>query len=250
MLNDYQRQAALWDWDAYDNTAEYEYWCGYAGRFGKNVLIPMCAHGQSGAFMAQKGFYVTAFDITPEMIEEGKKRYGSIGSFELVVADILDLNLQIKNFDFSFIAGNGDLHLLKSTKEVETAFISICSHMRAGSGLALELTLPGKESWSYPKSILHPRVANYTDKKIWKENKGWYDADEKRHYINQTVYVENKNGTEAFTQSLCLQYYEREEILNLLNKCGFVVKSEYSDRQKKLWTAEDDCLIIEAIKSF
>ncbi len=32
----------------------------------------MCALGQTGAYMAQKGFSVTAFDITKEMIDEGK----------------------------------------------------------------------------------------------------------------------------------------------------------------------------------
>lgn len=44
----------------------------------EKVLIPMCALGQTGAYMAQKGFFVTAFDITKEMIDEGKKRFGSV----------------------------------------------------------------------------------------------------------------------------------------------------------------------------
>jgi len=250
MNNDYQKQALVWDWDAYDNKPEYEYWCEYAGQFGKNVLLPMCAHGQAGAYMAEKGFDVVAFDITPEMIAEGKKRFGDISGLTLVVADMLKLDLCRKDFDFVFIAGHGDLHLLQSLEHVEKAFLSLQKHMRAGACLALELTLPAKESWSHPKKIFHPRVPNYSDKKVWKENEGEYNANEKRHYINQTVYIESASGIESFTQSICLQYYERDSIVELLDKCGFVIQNEYSNREREPWTAESDFWIVEAIKKF
>ena len=35
MLNDYKKQAIVWDWDGYDDSPEYDYWCGYAAQFGK-----------------------------------------------------------------------------------------------------------------------------------------------------------------------------------------------------------------------
>ena len=152
----------------------------------------------------------------------------------LAVADILTLELNNKDFDFVIMAGNGDLHLLQSIHHVKTAFQSIRKHMRTGGCLVLELTLPSDESWSYPKKVFHPRVPNYTDKKVWKENESRYDAGDKRHYINQTVYIEDESGLESFEQSVCLQYYERDSILKLLNECGFIVKSEYSNRQKSL----------------
>ncbi|MDR3149467.1 MAG: class I SAM-dependent methyltransferase [Oscillospiraceae bacterium] len=247
MLNDYQKQAEVWDWDGYDDTPEYEYWCEYAKRFGNRVLIPMCAYGQTGAYMAQKGFHVTAFDITPEMIAEGKRRYGEVKNLELVVADLTDLDLNEKEFDFAFIAGNGDLHLLQSAQMVGRAFLSIQKHLRTGGCLTMELTLPERESWSYPKKMFHPRVPNYADKKIWKENEGRYDAGEKRHYINQTVYIENNDGIKSFMQSVCLQYYEREEILGLLRKCGFTVKSEYRNREKETWKSGDSSWFVEAV---
>ena len=248
MLNDYQKQAIVWDWDGYDNSSEYDYWCEYAAQFGKNVLIPMCAHGQAGAYMAEKGFNVVAFDITPEMIEEGKKRYGAVSGLELIAADLLKLDLCDKNFDFTFIAGNGDLHLLQNIQDVEKAFTSLYKHMRLGGCLVLELGLPSNESWSYPKKTFHPRVPNYIDKKVWKENEGKYDADEKRHYIYQTVYIEDNNGIESFTQSVCLQYYDRESILELLRKCDFSVQGEYCNRQKEPWKSGEGSWFIEVIK--
>jgi len=248
MINDYTKQAIVWDWDAYDDTPEYEYWCNYATQFGKNVLIPMCAHGQTGAHMAKKGFHVTAFDITPEMIAEGKKRYGDISSLNLVVGDICDLRLPKKDFDFTFISGNGDLHLLPSVKEVETAFLQMSKHIRPGGCFALELTLPSAESWSSPKRIFHPRVPNYTDKKVWKENESSYNADTKQHFINQTVYIQDANSIESFTQQVCLRYYKREEILELLRKCGFTITGEYCNRNKEPWKPGDTSWILETIK--
>ena len=248
MLNDYQKQAVVWDWDAYDNTPEYEYWCEYAGQFGKKVLVPMCAHGQIGAYMAQKGFHVTAFDITPEMIDEGKKRYGAVTGLELIVADLTELDLREKGFDFAFIAGYGDFHLLQTLRMVEKALLSLYKHLRKGGCLALELDLPTGKSASWPKKTFHPRVPNYTDKKVWKENEGRYDANEKRNYINQTVYIEDENGIESFVQSVCLQFYEREAILGLLAECGFTVKGEFSDRNKEPWKSGCASWLVEAIK--
>ena len=66
----------------------------------EKVLIPMCALGQTGAYMAQKGFFVTAFDITKEMIDEGKKRFGSVENLSLKIADICNLHLGESDFDF------------------------------------------------------------------------------------------------------------------------------------------------------
>ena len=43
--------------------------------------------------MAQKGFSVTAFDITKEMIDEGEKRFRSVENLSLNIADICNLHL-------------------------------------------------------------------------------------------------------------------------------------------------------------
>jgi len=229
-MNNYEKQAYVWDWDAYDDTEEYEYWCKHAERFGKKVLIPMCSHGQIGAFMAGRSFQVVGFDITPEMISEGKKRYGSVDGLELVVADIFDLDLPQKDFDFVFIAGYGDFHLFQSVQEIRAALRALHRHMRDGAGLVLEVTLPGGESWSSPKRVFHPRVPRYADKKICKENESRYDAAEKRLFISQTVYVEDADGVESFVQDVCLQYYEREVLVGLLGECGFEVVGEGDGR--------------------
>lgn len=247
MINDYSKHAVVWDWDGYDNTPEYEYWCSYAGKFGHKVLLPMCALGSAGAYMAQHGFAVTAFDLTREMIIEGKKRFGSVNNLEFKVADICDFDFTCKSYDFVFLKDQ-DLHLLQTIEDVKKAFQCINKHMRKGGCLVLELTLPLKESFDTPKQIFHPRKPNYVDKKVWKESECRYDATEKRNYINQVVYVESEGKVEHFTYSVCLQYFDREIILNALTECGFIVKNEYSDRQKTTWAHGESFWSVEAVK--
>ena len=248
MIEDYAKHAAVWDWDGYDNTAEYEYWCDYARKFGDRVLLPMCALGQTGAYMAQKGFRVTAFDITREMIGEGKKRFGGVKNLSLKVADICHLDLAERDFDFGFLATQ-DLHLLSDIGMVREAFISLSNHLRKGGCLVLELILPSSKSHEYPEQTYDPRVPNYTDRKVWKVGKGRYDAVTRRHYIDQTVYIQDEKGIETFDYAVVLQYFERREILRALNDAGFTVIGEYCDRKKTAWTSESREWMIEAVKA-
>ena len=77
-IGNYARHAQYWDWSGHVRTGEHEHWLKYAIKYGKNVLIPMCVWGETGAYMAQRGMNVTAFDVTPEMVADGKKRFGDI----------------------------------------------------------------------------------------------------------------------------------------------------------------------------
>jgi SAM-dependent methyltransferase len=97
------------------------------------------------------------------VIKQAVNRYSAVDNLNLVVAGLLNLDLSEKTFDFAFIAGNGDLHLLQDIQAVETAFQSLREHLRPDGCLALELTLPSKKSWSYPKTVFHSRVPRYTD---------------------------------------------------------------------------------------
>ncbi len=247
MVNGYDSHAAVWDWDGYDRTPEYDYWCSYARRYGDKVLIPMCALAEAGAYLARQGFRVTAFDISAEMVYEGRKRFDSVQNLSLHVADIRDFRLDERDFDFAFLATQ-DLHLLSDIEAVKQAFASLAVHLRRGGCLALELVLPPSESYEYPKRVYHPRVPNYSDKSVWKEGEGRYDAATKRHHIIQTVYVRDRQGTSSFPYNIVLQYYERESILDALSEAGFAVAGEYGSRAREPLTPQHGEWAIEAVR--
>jgi SAM-dependent methyltransferase len=134
-IGNYARHAKIWDWGGYDNTPEHEYWCKYAESYGRNVLIPMCALAETGAYMAQHGYSVVAFDLTPEMIEESRKRFGALENLALRQGDIRDFSFDIPPVDFVFLKDMG--HLL-TIDDVESAFAHLSFHMRDGGALVLE----------------------------------------------------------------------------------------------------------------
>ncbi len=246
-IGSYALHAHIWDWGGYDRTEEFEYWCNYAAEYGTNILIPMCALGEAGAYMAQKGFRVTAFDITPEMIEEGRKRFGAVRGLKILEGDIRNFHFDILPADFCFCTDFGHLHTIE---EIKKALLCINNHMRKGGCLVIEEGLPAKESNYFPPKTFYPKTQVYPDIKVWKTGDTRIDAVTGRTHISQTVYIEDKNGhVKQFDHSFYLQSYTREAWLSVLAESGFEVLQEYRSREKEPWREGDGMWIAEAVKS-
>jgi len=240
----YAQHARFWDWSGHDTTKEDEYWLRYAAKHGKNVLIPMCAWGKTGAYMARRGLNVTAFDITPEMIAEGKKRYGDIPGLQLLEGDVTDFKFSIPPVDFCF---SMDFEVLPGMEEVKKALGCIHTHLRIGGCLAVKPWWPPEESDSWPLETYLPFQQVYPGMKVWKTGSGRNDAETRRRYISQTFHIEHGDGrTESFDSSFCAQCYTREEWLAMLKACGYEIVREHGGHGlKKSFSAGDT---IEAIK--
>lgn len=243
----YAAHAAIWDFGGIDRRDDFEYWREKAESYGRKVLIPFCALGECGAYLAQRGFQVTAFDITPEMIAEGKKRFSDIAGLQLYTADVTDFCFYSLQADFCFISGDfGHIHTLD---KVKCALQCICAHLREGGGLVIETELPPIQSVTMPPQAFYPINQVYADKKVWKIGSGRTDVETGRRYISQTVFIEDLNGiVSQFDHSFYLQNYAREEWLNALKECGLKVKSEYSGRGHSSWNRGEGEYCIEAIK--
>ena len=245
-IGNYAKHAALWDWGGYDRTSEHEGWRKWAAQYGSSVLIPMCALGETGAYMAQRGFDVTAFDYTPEMIAEGRKRFGHIEGLCLYEGDATDFHFDIPPVDFCFCMEFGHIHSLEG---IGKALACIADHMRTGGCLVVEAGLPEKESKYYPAKTFHPLQQVYPDKRVWKTGDTRIDAEKGQWHCSQTVFVEDESGNvETFDHTFYLQSYAREAWLMALEECGFFVQNEYRDREKNPWRDGDVLWIAEAIK--
>jgi len=248
-IGNYTRHAMYWDWGGHDRTNEHEYWYNYAKRYGNNVLIPMCAWGETGAYIAERGMTVTAFDITPEMIAEGKKRFGDVPGLQLLEGDVRDFRFDIPPIDFCFSMDFG--HIL-TIEDVKKAFTCIHHHLRDGGCLIIEtgLRMPGDESNYYPLETFYPVNQVYPNLKVWKTGDTRNDAKTGRCYISQTFYAEDENGhVESFDHAFYLQSYDREEWLSAFKECGFNVAKEYSSREVESWQSGGSSFhIFEAVK--
>jgi RimJ/RimL family protein N-acetyltransferase len=234
-IGNYARHARYWDWGGHDRTGEHEYWLTYAVRYGKNVLIPMCAIGETGAYLAKCGFSVTAFDVTPEMVAEGKKRFSGIPGLRLYEGDVRDFRFDIPPVDFCFSMDFG--HIL-TIEDVKKALTCIGSHLRDGGCLVVETDLrtPGGESDYIPAETFYPLKQIYPNRKVWKTGDTRTDAETGRCYISQTFFTEDENGhTESFDHSFYLQSYTREEWLGAFKECGFDIVSVHDKDGRRLF---------------
>jgi len=249
-IGNYAKHARFWDWSKldHDRTPDDEYWYNYAKQYGNNVLIPMCAWGETGVYMARRGMNVTAFDITPEMIAEGRKRFGDVQGLQLFEGDITDFRFDISPVDFCYSMDFGHILTIEGIKK---ALVCINYHLRDSGGLVIETTLPPTESHSYPLQTFMPSNQVYPGLKVWKTSEGRLDVESGRHYISQKFYAEDENGyAESFDHSFYLQSYSREKWLAALKECGFKVVGEYKSREVESWQSGGDGFrIFEVVKS-
>jgi len=245
----YARHAKYWDWGGYDRAAEHEYWLKYSSKYGKNILIPMCALGETGAYMAERGCGVTAFDIEPEMIIEGKKRFGGIKGLSFYEGDVREFKFEIAPADFCYCMDFGHIH---SIGEIKSAFACINNHLRVGGCLVIETGLRQKDGGSNqtPVETFYPQRQIYPGIKVWKTGVTHNDGNTGRCYISQTFYAESETETESFTHEFYLQSYHREEWLAAFNECGFIIAGEYANREVESWQSGGGSFrIFEAVKS-
>jgi hypothetical protein len=247
METNYSKHAAVWDWDGYNRSEEFNFWCKMSSKYGKNVLSAMGALGEAGAYMTKKGYRVTVIDYTKEMIDEGRKRYGDLEFISFLCADICKFDLDKKDYDFCFI-GSGDLHLLADETDIKMALKNINTHLRLGGGLGLELWTASDSSWTAPRRKFEPRVPKTDGPRIWKIGGATYDSTTKRNSISQTVYIDDNGIIETFEYSVCLQLYDRHILLNAIYESGFEVVGEYCDYNFEKWNCESNTWIIELKK--
>ena len=246
-MGNYADHAKYWDWSGHDRTDEHVYWLNYAKNYGRNVLIPMCALAETGAYMAERGLNVYAFDLTPEMIDEGIKRYGNTDNLHYFQGDVTNFHFDIPPIDFCFSMDFGHLPTLE---DVQKALRCINRQLRPGGALVIETTLPPTESSTYEGRTFMPKEQVYPGLRVWKTTSGGrFDADTGRHYINQTFHAQDETGhVEHFDHAFYLQSYPRVAWHDAFDKAGFDIIKECNDRDSKTWQSGDGELIIEAVK--
>ncbi|MDY6897840.1 MAG: class I SAM-dependent methyltransferase [Cyanobacteriota bacterium] len=118
-------------------------WLNQHPQFGEGLvrkaLVVGCGLGDDAELLAEKGFDVTAFDISSTAIDWCKQRFPD-SSVNYVVADLFDLDSShnwIKNFDFVFEARTIQSLPLKVREQV----MEIIAQLVADEGTLLVVTV-------------------------------------------------------------------------------------------------------------
>lgn len=249
-IGNYAQHAPFWDFGGHDRTPEHAYWAGFAGRYGQRVLMPMCALAETGAYMARHGFDVTAFDITPEMVSEARRRFGGVANLSIWEGDVTSFQFDIPPADFCYSMDFGHLQTLEA---VRSAFACIRGHLRHGGALVIEtnLRLPGEVSSASPRQCFRPVRQLYPHLTVWKTGETHYDAETGRRTILQTFYSRDEDGnTTQFDHDFVLQGYFRGEWLEAFREEGFDVLHEHHTRTIGSWqSGGGGFCIFEAVKA-
>ncbi len=113
-----------------------------------------CGTGTNAVFLSQKGFQVTAFDLSPLAIEQAEMRAAEGGvTVEFFTADILDL--ADLNLPFPFVFDRGVYHVVRRV-DVEQ-FVEAIAKLTSPGGFYLALA--GNANEKNPTEGGPPRVS-------------------------------------------------------------------------------------------
>ncbi|HEY94556.1 MAG TPA: class I SAM-dependent methyltransferase [Dehalococcoidia bacterium] len=244
----YARHAAIWDCEGRDRSDVIDFYSGLTEKYGHKVLCLMCAVGTIACGMAEKGFFVTAVDIEPEMIAAAKKINAGVTNPLFQVGDVTELDLSEKDFNFAFIGGSADFHHLLSKEEMLKALSCIYNHLTDEGCLAIELEYPADESWHSPRQRFDLAIPPETEIKAWKYGETSYDAGTMRMHINQEVFIEENGEVDSFFHEFDLQLVSRKTVEILMKKAGFQVIKEYGGYDFSEWYHGSDKWLLEILK--
>jgi SAM-dependent methyltransferase len=130
-------------YDSYTGRERYEEWLPTLeeialehGLAGSRVLDVGCGTGKSFLPLAARGYEVTAFDISPSMVERARESAEGTGA-EVVVADVRELPL-LGRFDLA-TSLNDSLNYMLTPEELLAAFEGIARNLRPGGLLVFDL---------------------------------------------------------------------------------------------------------------
>jgi SAM-dependent methyltransferase len=143
-------------YDSYTHTDGHERWLGNLerialghGLLGSRLLDVGCGTGKSFMPMVRRGYDVTAFDISPAMVERARALAGDAA--EVLVADARELPV-LGRFDL-VTSINDSLNYLLTEEELLAAFRGIAANLRPGGLFVFDLNTLGAYRHFFARDI-------------------------------------------------------------------------------------------------
>ncbi len=216
----------IYDWELNlideDQKKEIDFWINQAGEYPNSILEIACGTGRITIPLLNKGFPVTAVDISSSMLDILKSKTGIYNNLQIIKKDMRFLDLK-KKFDIAFIT-YGSFQLLINVDDQIKTLKAIAKHLNKKGRLIID-THQGicDEPLSVSNVLLYDeflddksRVQMYTSYKTdcRKKIRHWHD----RYIINQmgkTLNIDN---------DISLKAVETDDMIFLAEKCGFSIK--------------------------
>ncbi|MDL2233332.1 GNAT family N-acetyltransferase [Ruminococcaceae bacterium OttesenSCG-928-L11] len=234
--NCYLRTAHLYDFNNREvMTEDVAFYLDLAEQKGGSVLELACGTGRILLELAKQGHPVTGVDLSPAMLGRLREKQERLPDdiarrTALVQAGMASFELESR-FDLIVIPFRSFQALL-TEEEAVACLERVRRHLAPGGWFSVNVLPPHGPmgvDWCYPELVQWRREDPETGLRIVKKARGDTVDAERRIFRNTYIYeVTTADGSfERLEEPLAMRYYTREQIRELLERCGFSIEEEY-----------------------
>lgn len=214
-----------------------EFYSKLATQYGSGGIIDIaCGTGAVLLYLAERGFDVCGTDLSEAMVKVASKKARNIGLYLNVFAANMTEFTCDKQFSLAIIARSGFMHLTTSELQRQ-ALLNIRKHLLPGGILTLNTFAPdvriqyNQVNTSVDDYTLRLEYTNTEGKPERLYNAITYDPITQQMYGNWKFDTLDDLGnvTETRIRPLHMRQTYKQELLYLIELCGYEVVSVYGD---------------------
>lgn len=219
-------------YDELMNEVDYESWINYIEEIiknenvrVKNILELGCGTGNITIPLAKKGYDIAGIDISEEMLIVAREKSQKEG-IELVLLnqDIVDLDFDLYDLDCVLCACDGFNYILNDD-DIKSVFNKVYTLLKEKGIFIFDIS-----SYYKLSSILGDNVYGENREDIAYLWQNYFDDEDNIVQMDLAFFIkENDDKFSRFEETHYQRAYKNDEILNMLNSCGFKNIKLYKD---------------------
>ncbi len=184
---------------------------------GRQVLDLGSGTGAGMEWLAQHGYFTTGVDQSPDMLDIGQRYYAKNGyDVRWEEQDIRELK-HLSNFDLALAFDV--IHELESLKDLEAAFRSVHTTLKAGKSFVFDLyTLQGLLQRNEPGSMYL-----YESPLLEIFGVNHFDYEKQTQTRRFVIFQNTGQGWQRYAGRRILRAYPIQAVVALVQRCGFAV---------------------------
>ena len=215
-------------YDVLMNDIDYEKWTSFINERvdGKKILEAACGTGSITHSLADKGFNVTAFDLSEDMLMRAYEKLGRNPRVKLLNMDMREFKIDDK-FDAAVCCCDGVNYINKI--EIAKFFNNVYSHLNEASCLIFDL------STQYKYETMFNETYVYDDGEIFYVWENFPDETGDAVNIEINFFIKDSPDKYNRINELQTQYiHKNKEIEEILKETGFKDIKIYDDYNNEL----------------
>lgn len=234
MQDDPYASASLYDLEYADHLEDIQHYVAIAKQAGGRVLELGCGTGRLTLPIARAGVQIDGIDLAEGMLEGLRLKVAAepapvANRIRFFPGDFRTPPAHLLNNYAAVIWPFNALHHCRNTDDVLQTLEAAKARMRRGALLAFDLYLPDRELYDRdPEQTYEHRIFSdpRTGQPLHTWERGWWDENARIHHVVYTY--KGSTGTLEHCH-LRLRMFERNEILELLDRAELEIVDSYED---------------------